>query len=342
MSNIINNLLECNSDELVEMYFPLDYKNIKYEERVDGVLYLLFVLLNVRDEELIEKINELFIVPNKSKIVRNFALGGISDILLINSIFNGVIDLKKFLENNILSSVKKYELLIKTFSGDKPVSRHLTVFSELLIKLDKIDKLEIELELKKNNIDIFLKIYRDIIYDKDFLTNPIFIIYNLISEANKFKIICNDIDKTSKLYFYEYLLNTDSKYIDFIKTELQKYYITDIDLVCYLIEVVLKKYNLKKLEEINKIVAFELKTTVVEYCEEILDDYEERDLYGQYKGKCCYDVGGFKCENFHILEDGLCKCKTVPTEGGSDNDYKNKYLKYKSKYLTLKKLNGIL
>ena len=60
-----------------------------------------------------------------------------------------------------------------------------------------------------NFIDFFLfaletfAIYKDLIYDKDFLTDPIILENKLSKEANAYKLISNDNDKISKLFFYD-------------------------------------------------------------------------------------------------------------------------------------------
>lgn len=342
MSNIINDLLVCTRDDLIDIYIPVEYRNIK--DHVDGVVYLLFVLCNFSEEEFMIRIEELFNVINKPTIVKKFGLSSIDDNELIPSIIVGVMDLKKFLENKILSNEQKNELLGNTFSGQKTVLRHMTMFSDLLRKLDKIEKIEIILEEKQKNIKLLLHIYKDLIYNKDFLTDPIIIQDKLLREAIEYKTITHNNDKIAKLFFYEFLLSQDINYSECIKKELKKYYIDDIDLICNLLEEIFKNNNLYKLIELNKIIVLELKSTKEINCEKILNEFDDKGLYGNYDGKCCYDINGEKCDSFFILDTGECKCNEDDRRGGNNhvNDYKFKYLKYKSKYLNLKKLNGIL
>ena len=87
-------------------------------------------------------------------------------------------------------------------------------------------------------------------------------------------------------------------------------------------------FNHYEYNRLLKIAPFVIETERIEDCQAIYTELEDNAYYGTHERGCCFDINGEKCTNYEMFE-GACLCKQ-PQE-------RQKYLKYKKKYLLLKK-----
>jgi hypothetical protein len=311
----------------------LDVKELKTQKHIDDIgekifehnnidMVLLLLFLLRKNDSIIE------CVLNDKQYITKFGLKTL-ELEQINRLSYSTILLDKFLNNDTISRDFKIKFLKKTFSGEKTIIRHLTIFE------DFVDNMEHIIKMNFDNDELFLYLEKLQNYDtfnKDLITETSFIIYIIPLPSNEF------IKKTKIETIFQYLNllleNKDENNIEKIKKYIKTNIYNNIknNNMKNTLTKIFQYRNLSYLNDLNETIFNELNNNNNHCSTDLFEDNEQ--CIGFVKDGCCNDAKTCEtCTDFYI-EKGACFC----TEKEKSINYKQKYLKYKKKYIELKKI----
>lgn len=332
-----NNIL-CNGK--LDRYLKLCLCLIKFD---NNDLFYLELNCNEDKYEILRTFNFRF------KIFKERPTDSLKFIPTIDSLKYLIYDCK------IFDNDKKLKLIEKEFSPDsKDLYNHITYFNKRVENYKKMEETYIELddEYIKNilidNVDKFIDLSSNFIYRKDFLDIPISFSQNLKKiygdYVNKNRTNISN-SNMSPMKIFENILNLPKEerlqcldYENIIATDylLQITYNDEINRI--ILDILLKKYKFEKLQKLNNDTKNIIAVSKENNCEDFFN--KNKSNLGSFNQNCCVDINFIQCTKFsknYDINGNYCICDDDDNKIDGEIDMKKKYLKYKMKYLMLKK-----
>jgi len=340
---LIKDIDRLRLDELIEKYITPKY-TIFGDLRLRNVNKILVIILAINNLQL--DINQFI---KSGTIEKYITPKDLSEGVIYSICFEVQLYFEIFISWDFISLEDKISYINDNFENTKSVNvktfyYHVTHFTSFIEKINEILSIEIEDFIRINRLNKFILLLDFFLYNKDFTVSGLifFDSLDIPSIREKFRSYGKDKQISIVEYFDSLLdFSKDSFQPDFIHEIIlifeyiyKRLYITDYSKYINTLSYLFRRFNctnlIKIIESIERKIEEASKIEIVEDCKKIYEKLIKKDVYGEFEQGCCHDINGIECKNFIVDENGLCLCQTPAIYG-------KKYLKYKQKYLTIKK-----